>query len=291
MNKGIFYLILASLCYAVMTIFIRLINTQIPPFTQMFLRYFITFALSVIFVRLKKQSISPNSNQDLLWLITISLFGYTLSTVFFTFSIFYTTIATALLLYSTNVLITPILALMIIKEKISKNIWFAVILSLFGAILLFQPDFQSKNILGPSLAILASIVTSYYYVGRRKLKKYHASVIMLYSTLIGFITMAAASFIIEPSFYLSYIPKSISHVSPFIWFILFIFAVDNFFAWYLVNKGFETIKAGEGNIILLLEPIIGVIIGITIYTEIPTVLTLLGMGLILGSIIFATRKS
>lgn len=287
MSKGLLYLILASLCYAAMSIFIRLINTEIPPFSQMFLRYFVTVSLSVIFVIAQKQKVKPYTTNDFFLLIAIAFFGYTLSTVFFTFSILETTIATALFLFSTNVIITPILAFVLLKEKISQKIWISMIIAICGASLLFQPDFQSKSVVGPLCALIASFVTAIYYVGRRKLQKYSAATMMLYATITGLISMAIAAYIFEPTFIIS---GSLSQVSIPIWITMFLFACDNFIAWYFVNKGFESINAGPGSIILLLEPVIGVLIGITLYSEIPTTISFIGIFLIIGSILIAARK-
>ncbi|MBI2611128.1 DMT family transporter, partial [Candidatus Gottesmanbacteria bacterium] len=192
MTHGIFYLILASLCYAVMSIFIRIVNTEIPPFSQMFLRYFVTVTLAFIFVKLQKQTIKSKTSNGLILMILVAFFGYTLSTVFFTFSILATTIATTLFLFSTNVIIAPILAFIILKERMPRNLLIAIGLSLIGALLLFQPDFQSKSVIGPLFALLASFATAVYYVGRRALKNHSAATMMFYATTTGFISMAAA---------------------------------------------------------------------------------------------------
>lgn len=286
MTHGIFYLILASLCYAVMSIFIRIVNTEIPPFSQMFLRYFVTVTLAFIFVKLQKQTIKSKTSNGLILMILVAFFGYTLSTVFFTFSILATTIATTLFLFSTNVIIAPILAFIILKERMPRNLLIAIGLSLIGALLLFQPDFQSKSVIGPLFALLASFATAVYYVGRRALKNHSAATMMFYATTTGFISMAAAAFIFERSFYSL---QTLSNISPFVWFILFIFALDNFAAWYLVNKGFETIKAGTGSIVLLLEPVLGVLIGLSIYNEIPTIVSTVGIIAIISGIFIATQ--
>lgn len=290
MNKGIFYLILASIGYALMGVFIRLINPEIPPFTQNFLRYILTVLLSLLFVYKNKHTLKPKNIFDFCLLISIGIIGYTLNTIFFTFSILYTTLATTLFLFSTNIIFTSFLSALILKEKITTKQLIAIALSLAGSLFLFKPDISSLNFYGALFALLASVSVSIYYVGRRKLKKYPSTVIMAYSTISGLITMGIASLVLETSFYSSNTNFNIGNISSFIWIVTIVYALDNFLAWVFVNKGFQLVPAGIGSVILLLEPILGTLLGLLLYQETLSNITLLGIALILSGIIFVTRR-
>jgi len=276
-----------------MGVLIRTLNTQIPPFSQMFLRYIGSSAISLIFVFLNKNSLKPKNLSDFFLLLFIGIFGYSLSTIFFTFSVLNTNLSTVLFIFSTYVVITPLLTYIFLKETMNKNIWPAIVLSLLGTYLLFKPDFSTINF-GTILALLASISASIYYTGSRKLKNYPSPVITAYSTICGVVTASLLSLLFERNFYFTagpQISKTIVSISPFIWFIVLIFAIDNFASWLFVNKGFQKVQGGTGSIILLTEPVLGTILGIVLYGETLTLSAIIGISFILGGILLAMLKN
>ncbi len=271
-----------------MSIFIRVINTQIPPYSQMFLRYILSFLLSVWFLKSQRVSLKTKTTSDLILFLISGFLGYTLSTIFFTFAILSTSIATTLFIFSTNIVLTPVLEAVFLKEKLSRKLLLAMLLSLIGTAFLFKPDF-SGGFIGSIWAFLMSISVSIYYVCRRKLKTYPSAVAMTYSTAIAVVILGFLSLIFEYSFYTSS-TSVLSEVSPFIWLVMGIFALDNFASWYLVNKGFQTVSGGIGSIILLIEPLLGVGIGISLYHEALTLQMIMGIAITLAGILLVVVR-
>lgn len=212
------------------------------------------------------------------------------STPYFLHTAYFTQILQRLCFSFPPILFTSVLSTIILKEKISKQHVIAIAFSLIGALFLFKPTIYSLNI-GAILALLASLSVSIYYVGRRKLKTYPASVIITYSTLSGLITMGVASLILENSFYSIHTSPNITTISSFIWIIMLIYALDNFVSWLFINKGFQTVKGGIGSIILLTEPVLGTMLGLVLYGETLSISSIIGiMAILLGIFIVTLKK-
>ncbi|KKR33301.1 MAG: hypothetical protein UT63_C0019G0023 [Candidatus Gottesmanbacteria bacterium GW2011_GWC2_39_8] len=288
-NKGIIYLVFAGVCYGIMGLLIRLLNNQIPPFAQVFLRYVVAFSLACLFAIQHKTNLKMNSVKDYIVMFSIGILGYGLTNALFTLSVINTTLANAEFLFSTFIIMTPLLGIFLLKERPGKFLWSAVILATFGTYLLFKPS-GTNGIQGEIFALIAAVFTSLYYIGSRNLKKYSAITLMVYSTLSGVISVGLISLLTETSFFINTSNQSITSVSPFTWLIVLFFGADNFLAWLFLNKGFQTVKAGVGSIILLLEPIIGTLTGIIIYKEYPVLATILGIFAILGAIILVIKE-
>lgn len=289
LNKGLFYIILAGFFYAIMGVFIRMLAHEIPVFSQIFLRYIVAATIAFTFVKITGTSLLMKNKKDYIIMFLIAIMGYSLSTVFFTYAILTTTIASTIFIFSTYVIITPVLGFIFLQEKISKYKMSAVILSLFGLYLLLNPTKISSS-LGGIFAFIGAILNASYFIGSRKLRTYSAKTLLFYSAFCGMVLLGIISFIFERNFYTLGVNPNIFSLSRFSWVIIFIFGLDNFLAWLFLNKGLQTVKAGTSSMILLIEPIIASLLGIIFYLEIPQIASVLGMIIISAGIILATKE-
>ncbi len=290
-NKGILYLILASICYTMMSVLIRLLAKEIPIFSQIFLRYIVAATAVFSFAKITKTNLRLKNTKDYLIMFFIAIFGYAFSTIFFTLAILNTTISNAVFIFSIYVVFTPILGFLFLRERISKFVILAIIFSFAGLYLLFNPT-NINHSLGGVFALISALFQASYLIGGRKLKGYPAKTILVYCTLCGVISLGIISLIVERNFY---IPSGILHQSiftltPFIWLVILIFGLDNFFAWLFLNKGLQTVKAGTSSIILLTEPVLATLLGIIFYNEIPQLTSILGIVIISAGILLATKE-
>ncbi len=283
---GIFYLLIAAILYAIMPIWIRQLGHTMPPFAQVFARYVVAAVVAVVFALWKKEKLKPQTVRHGIILIAIAVLGYGLSNVAFTIAILNTTITNALFLFFTFSIMTPLLAVVILKEKFNHILGIAVGLSLLGMYLMFRPQFGTSHLFGMGFALLTAFLTSVYYIGRRLIKDISAAAVMMYSTVFGALGVGLISFFIERSFWINNPIVVIQPLLP----IIVIFGIDNFLAWLFLGKGLQTVPAGRGSIILLSELFFGVILGIVYFGEIPTALTLIGAGCIALSAIIVIKK-
>ncbi|MBI3380018.1 DMT family transporter [Candidatus Gottesmanbacteria bacterium] len=288
-NKGFAYIIFAGFFYAVMAVFVRLLAKEIPVFSQVFLRYIVASTVAFSFAKVTKTDLKMKNARDYFVMLFIAVVGYSLSTLFFTFAVLHTTIANTIFIFSTYVIITPILGFIFLHEKISRFIILALILSFIGLYLLLNPANLNSS-LGGIFALIGAILNASYFIGSRKLRNYPAKLLLFYSTICGVISMGIISLFFERNFYIQGITPNIFSLSKFSWIIVFLFGIDNFLAWLLLNKGLQTVKAGTSSIILLIEPVLASILGIIFYMEIPQITSILGMIIISSGIILATKE-
>lgn len=285
LDKGTFYIILSGLCYGIMVIFVRFLAKSIPPYSQVFLRYLVAAAVAFAFAKITHTNLKFKKPRDYLVMLFMGIFGYGLTNAFYTLGIINTTIASAEFIFSTYVVIVPITALFILKEKLSPKIILSALLSLFGTHLLFNPA-GLTSMTGGIYAGLAALLNALYIIGSRFLRNYPAKTLLVYSTLCGVFSIGLITFAFESNFYFSAV-----YSLPIInWIIIILFGLDNFIAWLLLNKGLQTVKAGIASIILLITPVIAALIAAIIYSEIPTTDGLTGIILIIISVILISGE-
>lgn len=271
-----------------MGVFIRILGKEIPTFSQVFLRYIVAATIAFAFIRNTKTSLKMKNVRDFLLMLFIAFFGYSLSTIFFTYAILTTEIANVIFIFSTYIIFTPILGYMFLREKISKFTLVAIILSLFGLYILLNPT-NITNSLGGICALTGAILNASYFIGSRKLRNYPAKTLLFYSAFLGMVSLGILSIVLEGNFYTHSPAINVFSLSLTSWLTVFLFGLDNFLAWLFLNKGLQNVKAGTASVILLIEPVIVTIIGIALYAEIPQITAIFGMLLISSGVILAGR--
>lgn len=279
--KGIFLLLISAFLYSVMPILIRTLGGGgLPPMSQVFLRYIFAFlSAAIYFFFISKSKITINK-KDWFLLALVTVFGYSLTNLFFTYGILFTNVSNALFLFYTYAIIAPVLGYFILKDKINTANIISVVISLIALVLLFSPNSVPTWKLGGFFAILSSLGQASYLILRKKLHSYPASFMMFINTLVGVVVLGVLSICFENSFYFQ---GGISHVTSNVWLTTVLFGIDNFLAWFAMTKGFEYFKATAGSIILLSELVFGIFFAFLFFKEIPTMMTLVGGALILVS--------
>ena len=267
--------------YSIMPVLIRFLGGGgIPPMSQVFLRYIVAFLSAFIHLFFFSKVKLKIEKKDLPLLGFATIFTYALTNLFFTYGILYTEVSNALFLFYTYAIMTPIIGYFLIKEKLNKYNVTALILSLIALYLLFRPNSLPTWKIGGVFALLAALGQSLYVVIRRALTKYPAIVMMFLNTLVGIIVLGVMSLLFENSFYSD---KTILQLSANTYLVTILFGIDNFLAWFFMTKGFELFKATTGSLILLTELIFGIFLAFVFFSEIPTLLTVIGGFLILTS--------
>lgn len=279
-TKGILLLLTSAFLYSVMPVMIRILGGGgLPPMSQVFLRYIVAFISAAVYFVASRSKIKLQK-KDIFLLIFVTVFGYALTNLFFTYGILLTSVSNALFLFYTYAIIAPILGYFILKDKINFANIISLIISLVALVLLFSPNSVPTWKLGGFFAILSSLGQSTYLILRRKLHKYPASVMMFINTFVGVVVVGTLSLLFEGSFYFN---GGITHVKNSVWLTTVLFGVDNFLAWFTMTKGFEYFKATAGSIILLSELVFGIFFAFLFFKEIPTTATVIGGALILVS--------
>jgi drug/metabolite transporter (DMT)-like permease len=201
----------------------------------------------------------------------------------FTLSLYHNTIGNTLFVFSAYPIVAALLAHFILKEKITKRLGTALVLLFCVLFLLFDPNHLATYLLGNVYALLACISFAIYIICSRILTKRGNApeTVTLWSVGLAAATSGTIAVGFEP-FAFSLQPLAI--------FYLLLFGLLNAAAFNLVNKGFATVNAGVGTMILLLEPILGSFAGLLIFHEIPTITFVLGAIIMITAMYVATFK-
>ncbi|MEK7166232.1 MAG: DMT family transporter [Patescibacteria group bacterium] len=287
--QGITYLIISTLIYSIMPVLIRFLSAeQMPPNSQVFLRYIVAFSAAAIYFFVISKSKFKVHKKDLPLLILVGIFGYGLTNLLFTYGIIYTQVSNALFIFYCYAIITPVLGFIFLKEKVRQVHLIAFSLSLVALLFLFQPNNVSTWRLGGILAFGSALTQSFYLIGRKKLVEYSSQFILLVSTFLGMVSVGLSAFIFESTFYFG--PNGIHSLSSAAWMVTLLFGMGNFLAWLFMSKGFALVTTSTGSLVMLMENVFALFFVFMFFQEIPTLTTFFGGILIFTAIILVILK-
>ena len=208
------------------------------------------------------------------WLFVL---GVVTATIWFTiyFSTTNTMIANAVFGFITSPIFVVVLSPFLLKENINRKIGIAFVISLIGIILIFDPIKILQSVI--SIGILAGLLMGFSSgmnsIAGRKLKDdYNPYSLVFLGSLIGMILIAPTLFFISLS-----IPSLYSIL------VIVLISIVGVTGGIAIFYSLKYIKAQSVSIILLLEPLISIIAALIIFSEVPSILTILGGALLLGA--------
>ena len=139
----------------------RLVATDFPPITAAWIRYVIAIGLFLLWLKSTGNMRIP-TKQEWKRLAYIGFFSTFLYQVFFMFGMKYTAAGDASLMITFNPIITALLAIPFLGEKMTKRLASGLIIALSGVIIIFiySPNVDipaSTRMLGDALIILAAL--------------------------------------------------------------------------------------------------------------------------------------
>jgi drug/metabolite transporter (DMT)-like permease len=279
-SRTVLLLILAVTMVSSASILIRFTNPILsPPLVIVFWR---TLYGSIIMAGLGavrgdlKAFRGPQLKETWFWLAAI---GIVLSFHFSTWftSLFMTTVAASVVLVNMSPIFTAIFSTLVLSESLRRKSWVGVLVAVGGAILLAWNDLISEGfgaLTGDALALLSAFFLAVYFIGGRRFAEglpitVYTSVVYLsaaVATLPLCIAMGLNVLVFDPREVLIYLalaifPTALGH------------SVNN----YLLTL----VPAYVVSSAVLGEPIGATLLAVAFLGEIPTVLTMIGFGVIL----------
>lgn len=161
-HKAIFYALLAAVLYAISSPISKLLLKEIPPTMMAALLYlgagFGMLILGLIRRKFYQENVEAKlTKQELPFTIAMVLLDIA-APVFLMVGLTRTDAATVSLLNNFEIVSTSLIALLIFKESISKQLWFSIVLIVSASIILSVEDIGSVSLsLGAVFVLLACI--------------------------------------------------------------------------------------------------------------------------------------
>lgn len=281
------FIVLAGMCWGTSPIFVHYLSPYGFTSQQMTaVRGTVSFVCMFIYVAIANRSLFKTKLKDIFLYIVIgaSLFG----TAFCYYSAMQmTSTSTAVVLMYTAPIYVMLFSVLFFGEKFSKGKLIALIFMLVGCCLV------SGIITGLKFdlwGILVGILTSFIYAGYNILtkvsmqKKLEPVTVTLYSFL--FMSVISIS-VCEP---IDLIGNVIAAPMPTIPLCIGLGIVTFVMPYFLFTWSMKYLPAGVASALSVVEPMAATVFSAVLFTEIPDVVSLIGIVLILGSVYLLGRS-
>ena len=278
-TKGFVSLLSAGFIFGIFGILVRLLNSELTNYQQIFFRSVVGFILATAIITFFKRKISFKN----ISLINLILFAVSLplTIIFYTLSILKTKIILAVAtLYLGSILFSLISGILFFKEKLTVKKGLAIVASIL-ALYYFTIPFSLTNI---NIGLVFGVLSGFTDALSNSFKKHLGGKVDRF-LLIAIQMMGT----IIVSFALVFYTKTLTipQISPFIFGIGLLFGFFLMLNNYLMLVGFHNFDLNLGTIVLSSELLFASIFGYLFYKEIPTFNELIGGGLIAFSVIIA----
>ena len=282
-------MLLASLFFAIVGAFAKLLSREMPSVEVVFFRNIISllFVISTIF----KYPIKQGGGKP--WLLFFRGLMGLLGVLAFFYNIAHISLADAMTFSRTSPIWTAVFAYMFLGEKISKRGVVAIFIGFMGVVFIMKPNgltFSKTDIIG----ILSGVLAALAYTSVRELRKYYdARVIVISFMLMG--SLFPALFMWISNYY--DVPSLDFVVAPFVlphgisW--LYIIALGGFaaLAQVYMTKAYGNTKAGIVGASSYAVILFSIFVGISLGDSLPDVMGAFGIMLvIIGGILIAKGK-
>ncbi len=288
-SQAISSLIFVALGYGLLNISIRLMNAELGPFTQVYLRIGLgsVLAIALFNKNISFEKIKKISIKDWMLLIMMGTFGYGIAVLFITLAVLNTTLLNVAVLGSTTPFFALLFSFIFLRKRLKMIYVVLLLLSFYGVYIMATKSLAptiSQFGLGELYAIFFAMGMGVYSIARKLLSKnINNSEITVIVMLIAFISSLLVAVFVGEKFNASALSN------PMVLFGLVLGLVLNVVNTQLQNFGFQHLNAVAGTQILLLENIFSPLIGIIFYSEKVLSIELLGAMLIIFGVLGYVR--
>ena len=281
-KKSVSSVILAGVLWGLITVFIKRLSAGgLDAMNISLIRMGVAAPLFTVFIAITDREKLKIKFRDIWVFIGTGI----VSVVLFNICYFYTMInseaSVAVVLLYTSPVFIMILSAIFFKEKITGRKIFALILTLCGCV--FVAGLIGSGAKLRPLILLTGIGSGLAYglytiFGRVALKKYDTLTVTVYTFIFGLI---GSLFVGKP---VETISKISAEPSLIIW-CLGIGIFCTVMPYFFYTKGLEKLDSGKAAILVAVEPMVGAVLGMTVYHESRSIIKIIGIVLILAAII------
>jgi len=285
-DRGILFMLLASLSFAMMGGFAKILTDALPPVEITFFRNIAGVLL--VGVTLWRVPLKQKGGRPFLLLFRGTMGFLALLAYFYIMA--YIPLGEAVTYNKTSPIFVAIFAYLFLGEKLPKTALLAITLGFIGITLIAKPDGFSLDIYD-ALGIFSGIGAALAYTSIRELRTYYDTRAIVLSFMgvgtIGPIVLMSIASSIDAS------PDSMLF-APFImptgnqWLMVLAVGIFATISQLLMTKAYELTKAGIVGTISYSNIIFAVIIGTLLGDPIPDIWTFLGIALVIISGVLVT---
>ena len=282
MDRGILFMLLASLSFAFMGGFAKTVSQILPPVEVTFFRNI--FGVALVGFAIYKSPLKQIGGKPLLLLFRGSM-GFVALLAYF-YIIAYIPLGEAVTYNKTSPIFVAIFAYFFLNEKLNKWAIGAIILGFGGIVLIAQPEggtFDKYDMLG----IFSGLGAALAYTSIRELRQYYdtRAIVMSFmgvGTIAPLLLMLVTPYITPPES-LEFMFAEFVMPEGIIWFYVTMMGISATISQVLMTKAYEYTKAGIVGTISYSNIVFALIIGIALGDPIPNIWTFLGIILVISS--------
>ena len=246
-----------------------------PPPITIWLRCFFAGIFLGLFVWYKKINLKIVNTKDLKTIVISSLFFGIHWTTYF-YALHLSNVAIGMLSLFTYPVFTALLEPIFFKTKLNKTHVLLGFIVLIG-IYFLTPDFNINN--NYTQGVIFGVISSVFYSIRnillkKKVAKYHGSMLMFYQ-------MGIVSVVLWPVFFIFDATPSIDDWSALLILALLTTAIGH----TLFVMSFKNFSISTASIMSSIQPIYGILLGVIFLNEIPASKTIIGGLLIISTVV------
>ena len=190
-KKGYVFIVITIVMFTSYEVVLKFISGQLNSMQLTLCRFAVGFVilLPLALHTLKKRG-ERLDGKSLAHFALLGLLGIALSMPILHVAVNYAGSSVAAVLFSCNPVFVTFLAFLLLKEPILPRHIAALVLEVAGTIAIINPFQTSVNLLGTGLALLSTILFSFYGVlGKRKCARYGGAVVTCFSFFFGSIIL------------------------------------------------------------------------------------------------------
>ena len=287
-NKGIKYMLLASLLFAFMGAAAKELSDSMNSVEIVFFRN--VFGVFFILISIYNSPLKQLGGK--FWLLIFRGVAGFIALLFFFYNISQISLGEAMTFSKTSTIFTAVLAYIFLKEKLGFKGWIGVFIGFIGIIFITEFDGSSLE-KTDYLAILSGFGAALAYTSVRELRNFYDSrAIVLSFMSVG--TIAPLILMIIGSFYTNIHLDFMlgTFVMPNIddWFYILLLGVFSTYAQIYMTKAYSFAKAGIIGTISYSNIVFSIILGLILGDNFPSVLIVFGILLIVLSGFLVSSK-
>ena len=260
-RTGPWLVALASLLWAIDAPFRKYLTGELSSTTIVFMEHLLISLVVLAWLWPQLKELKNLKWPQWLALIFVSLGGSALATIFFTQSFHYLNPSVAILLQKVQPLVAILLAVIVLKEKLSQRFWLWALLAIGGAYVVTFPDLSVTGLTlsGGSLGVVLALLAAFFWGGSTVFGRYLLRVLSFKAmTAVRF--LAALVFLFGIQLYYSRV-NEISLASGRDWLFVFIIAiVAGFISLFIYYRGLKFTSASVATLAELTFPVAAVVV-------------------------------